>query len=62
MGYELYLVKIPGLFDRDNVYGYFDESQQFIAFQQAVLYWFSAMQIRPDVLHCHDLTGLVPLW
>jgi starch synthase len=38
-------VKIPGLLDRDNVYGYFDESQQFIAFQQAVLHWLSAMKI-----------------
>ena len=61
LGYELYLVKIPGLLDRDNVYGYFDESQQFIAFQHAVLHWLTAMQIRPDVLHCHDFhTGLVP--
>ena len=39
LGYELYLVKIPGLLDRDQVYGYFDESQQFIAFQHAVLHW-----------------------
>lgn len=61
LGYELYLVKIPGLLDRDQVYGYFDESQQFIAFQHAVLHWLSAMEIRPDVLHCHDYhTGLVP--
>ena len=61
LGYELYLVKIPGLLDRDNVYGYFDEAQQFIAFQHAVLHWLSSMQIRPDVLHCHDShTGLVP--
>lgn len=61
LGYELYLVKIPGLLDRDNVYGYFDESQQFIAFQHAVLHWLSAMQIPVDVLHCHDYhTGLVP--
>lgn len=61
LGYELYLVKIPGLLDRDQVYGYFDESQQFIAFQHAVLHWLSAMEIRPDVLHCHDYhTGLIP--
>ena len=61
LGYELYLVKIPGLLDRDQVYGYFDESQQFIAFQHAVLHWLSSMKIRPDVLHCHDYhTGLVP--
>lgn len=61
LGFDLYLVKIPGLLDRDNPYGYWDESQQFLAFQHGVLHWLTAMQIRPDVLHCHDYhTGLVP--
>ncbi|WP_419870674.1 glycogen synthase [Chryseobacterium sp. CT-SW4] len=61
LGFELYLVKIPGLLDRENPYGYQDESFQFLAFQHGVLHWLSAMQIRPDVLHCHDYhTGLVP--
>lgn len=61
LGFELYLVKIPGLLDRENPYGYWDEHQQFLAFQHGVLHWLSAMQIRPDILHCHDYhTGLVP--
>lgn len=61
LGFPLYLVKIPGLLDRDNPYGYRDESWQFLAFQTGVLHWLSAMKIRPDVLHCHDYhTGLVP--
>ncbi len=61
LGFDLYLVKIPGLLDRDNPYGYSDENEQFIAFQHGVLHWLSAMQFRPDVLHCHDYhTGLVP--
>lgn len=61
LGFDLYLIKIPGLLDRDNPYGYWDESQQFLAFQHAVLHWLTAQQIRPDVLHCHDYhTGLVP--
>lgn len=61
LGFELYLVKIPGLLDRENPYGYWDESQQFLAFQHGVLHWLSAMKIRPDILHCHDYhTGLVP--
>ena len=61
LGFELYLVKIPGLLDRDNPYGYWDEQQQFLAFQHGVLHWLSAMKIRPDVLHCHDYhSGLVP--
>jgi len=61
LGFDLYLVKIPGLLDRDHPYGYWDESQQFLAFQHGVLHWLTAMQIRPDILHCHDYhTGLVP--
>ncbi|WP_447951003.1 glycogen synthase [Chryseobacterium koreense] len=61
LGFDLYLVKIAGLLDRDNPYGYWDESQQFLAFQHGVLHWLTAMKIRPDVLHCHDYhTGLVP--
>lgn len=61
LGFDLYLVKIPGLLDRDNPYGYWDESQQFMAFQHGVLHWMAAMKIVPDVLHCHDYhTGLVP--
>ncbi|RNA62568.1 glycogen synthase [Chryseobacterium nematophagum] len=61
LGFELFMVKIPGLLDRDNPYGYQDESFQFLAFQQGILHWLSAMHIRPDILHCHDYhTGLIP--
>ena len=61
LGFDLFLIKVPGLLDRDNPYGYWDESQQFLAFQHAVLHWLTASKIRPDVLHCHDYhTGLVP--
>ena len=61
LGFPLYLIKIPGLLDRDNPYGYWDESQQFLAFQHSVLHWLTSMKINVDVLHCHDYhTGLVP--
>lgn len=61
LGFELFMVKIPGLLDRENPYGYEDESFQFLAFQHGILHWLTAMKIRPDVLHCHDYhTGLVP--
>lgn len=61
LGFELYLVKIHGLTDRDEVYGYRDESMQFIAFQRAVLQWLCWEQRRPDILHCHDYhAGLIP--
>ncbi|MBB6108413.1 starch synthase [Mucilaginibacter lappiensis] len=61
LGFELYLVKIPGLLDRENIYSYPDEREQFIAFQLAFLDWISYSGQTPDVIHCHDHhSGLVP--
>jgi starch synthase len=61
LGFELYLVKIPGLIDREEIYSYPDETEQFIAFQLAFLDWISYSQQSPDVIHCHDHhSGLVP--
>jgi starch synthase len=61
LGFELYLVKIPGLLDREDIYSYPDEKEQFIAFQLAFLDWISYSQQSPDVIHCHDHhSGLVP--
>ncbi|QEC75604.1 glycogen synthase [Mucilaginibacter ginsenosidivorax] len=61
LGFELFLVRIPGLLDRENVYSYPDEREQFIAFQLAFLDWISYSQQTPDVIHCHDHhSGLVP--
>ncbi len=61
LGFELYLVKIPGLIDRVEVYQYPDETEQFIAFQIAFLDWISYSQQTPDIIHCHDHhSGLVP--
>jgi starch synthase len=61
LGFELYLVRIPGLIDRENIYSYPDETEQFIAFQIAFLDWISYSQQSPDIIHCHDHhSGLVP--
>lgn len=61
LGFPLYLVHIPGLLDRPEVYAYNDEIEQFTAFQLAVLTWLVAEEKKPDVLHCHDHhSGLIP--
>jgi starch synthase len=61
LGFDLFLVKIPGLIDREEVYSYPDETEQFIAFQLAFLDWISYSQQTPDLIHCHDHhSGLVP--
>ncbi|GAA4927709.1 glycogen synthase [Mucilaginibacter defluvii] len=61
LGFELFLVKIPGLIDRQEVYCYPDETDQFIAYQIAFLDWINWSGQTPDVIHCHDHhSGLVP--
>ncbi len=61
LGYELYLVDIYGLLDRENVYGYDDDTQRFMAFQIAVVDWIASWNYRPDIIHVHDHhTALIP--
>jgi starch synthase len=61
LGFPLYLIKIPGYLDRSEVYGYADDSEQWLAFQHAFLHWILTNNIRPDVINCHDHhVGLIP--
>lgn len=61
LGFDLFLVHIAGLLDREKVYGYDDDTERFLAFQIAVLDWMAQWEHRPDVIHCHDHhMGLVP--
>ncbi len=61
LGFELYLIKIPGLLDREEIYCYPDETEQFVAYQIAVLEWIVKSGFKVDVFHCHDHhAGLVP--
>jgi starch synthase len=68
LGFRLLIVDVPGLFDREGIYidqlqgyGYADETERYLVFQQAVLQFIQQENERPDVLHCHDHhTGLIP--
>lgn len=61
LGFELYLVKIPSLLDREEIYCYPDEIEQFVAYQIAVVDWLVKANIQVDLVHCHDHhAGLVP--
>ncbi|MBS7565423.1 glycogen synthase [Mucilaginibacter sp. Bleaf8] len=61
LGFELFLIYMPGLLDREEVYCYPDEREQFIAFQLAFLDWINWSQQKPDIIHCHDHhVGLIP--
>ena len=68
LGFRLLIVDVPGLFDREGIYmdpssgyGYTDETERYLVFQQAVLQFIQQEHERPDILHCHDHhTGLIP--
>lgn len=61
LGFPLYLIKIDGLTDRPNVYGYNDAALQYIGFQTVALYWIRENVELPDLIHCHDHhCGLIP--
>jgi len=63
LGFELYLVDINGLLDREKIYGYDDDTERFLAFQLAVCDWISKWQDLPHIIHCHDHhTGLIPFF
>ncbi len=61
LGFDLYLVDINNLLDRERIYGYDDDTERFTSFQIAVCDWLNHWQHQPDILHCHDHhTGLIP--
>lgn len=68
LGFPLYVINIPGKFDRPGVYidpwsghPYWDEKDRFISFQIAALEYINSTEVLPDIVHCHDHhTGLIP--
>ncbi len=61
LGFELYQIAIPELFDRPNVYSYEDDTERFLSFQIAFLNWLTETNQHPDILHCHDHhSALIP--
>src|SRR6185436_4176009 len=61
LGFDLYLVDINNLLDREKVYGYDDDTERFLSFQIAFCDWLSKWQHKPDVVNVHDHpTGLIP--
>jgi starch synthase len=61
LGFDLFLIDINGLLDREQIYGFADDTQRYIGFQVAFVNWLDHWEHKPDVIHCHDYhVGLVP--
>jgi len=65
---RLYVIRRDEFFDRQNPYGtrqrdYDDNDRRFVFFCKAVVESMRLLEIKADVLHCHDWqTGLLPLF
>jgi starch synthase len=61
LGFDLYLIDINNLLDREKIYGYDDDIERFTAFQIAVVDWINKWEDLPDVIHVHDhQAALIP--
>ncbi|MDH5187277.1 MAG: glycogen/starch synthase, partial [candidate division WOR-3 bacterium] len=65
---DFYFIANKEYFEREFLYGsekgdYPDNGQRFIFFSKAVLESMTELNIKPDIIHCHDWqTALVPLY
>lgn len=68
LGVDVYLIDQPQYFDRDHLYGdaggdFRDNCERFAFFCRAVVHAIEQMDMRPDVVHCHDWqSGLIPAY
>jgi len=62
-GVTYYFVDNRRYFDRESVYGYYDDGERFAFFSKAVFAVIEVSQFTPDVIHAHDWqTALVPVY
>lgn len=60
-GVIYYFIDNEYYFKRSQMYGDFDEGEQFAYFNRAILDSIKEIDFYPDVIHCHDWhTGMVP--
>ena len=51
---SVYFIDNGYYFDRENIYGYYDDGERFAYFNKAVLESLCYLGIRPDIIHCND--------
>ena len=61
-GVTYYFLDNEYYFNRDGVYGYYDDGEKFAFFDRAVLEFMKEIDWKPDVIHCNDWqTGMIPV-
>lgn len=61
-GVIYYFIDNEYYFNRDGLYGYFDDGERFAFFNRAVLEFIKQVDWQPDLINCNDWqTGMVPV-
>ena len=61
-GVTYYFLDNEKYFNRDGLYGYFDDGERFAFFDRAVLEFIKEIDWCPSVIHCNDWqTGMIPV-
>ena len=53
-GISFYFIENKNYFERDNIYGYFDDGERFAFFSLACYKAMMELNFRPDIVHVHD--------
>ncbi|WP_195970072.1 glycogen synthase GlgA [Clostridium thermobutyricum] len=59
---QFYFIDNEYYFNRDNLYGYYDDAERFAFYDRAVLEVLKAINWYPDIIHCNDWQcGMIPV-
>lgn len=59
---QFYFIDNKYYFNRDNLYGYYDDAERFAFYDRAVLEILKAINWYPDIIHCNDWQcGMIPV-
>ena len=62
-GITYYFIDNEYYFNRDGLYGFYDDCERFVFFDRAVLEMLKYIGFTPDIINCHDWqTSLIPVY
>ena len=53
-GIKYYFIENQHYFERDHIYGYYDDGERFAFFTQAAVKAMELVDFKPDIIHTHD--------
>ena len=53
-GISYYFLENRHYFERENIYGYYDDGERFAFFAQAAVEVMKTLDLKPDIVHVHD--------